>query len=177
MGKKIRNLNVELSWNVYSSPDRFPHKAGIYMVLGCDQTGSNNNDHSSCAILDIGQTGDVDERFDYHERRSCWESEARNTNACTLVYKFAEMPSMANDKNQYEKSDRMITECCLRFHAGPLPCGEECNEAYVKDDIVSIRNTGNRQPLKEHYPCGPNTKSRKKGLWALLQEILDPKNQ
>jgi len=139
-----RNIRVTLNWELYEDPDEVPKRAGIYMII-TGLYGDKGWKISSYKLLDIGQSGETGVRLDTHNRRDCWEK--HTPSGYTILYKFAPMPS-----ENYDRTDRLIVECCLRSHAKP-PCGTECNEGFNREDLVFIKNTGKSSPLKPEYSC------------------------
>lgn len=141
----VRDINITINWNYETDPEKVPNKALIYMILSASKTADNKIDTDTYKILDIGQTGDAETRLTNHDRKPCWEKQKPKSHI--LVYKFALMPS-----KDYDKTDRLIVECCLRSHTKPA-CGEECNKGYNRDDTVKITNTGKKKPLNTTYSC------------------------
>jgi len=140
-------LNVTLEWNgPYTSADRLPNRAGLYMILAGKQNQKGN--WSDYTVIDIGQSGRTGERLATHDREQCWEN--NTPDGYTTLFKYALMPS-----SEYDDDDRRAAECCLRAHHRPLPCGTECNKGYTSDEAVSIANTGRSLPLKSSYVCKP----------------------
>jgi hypothetical protein len=86
----------------------FRDVAAIYVIL-CVQEGGK------WKILDVGQTGELGQRIDSHDRRSCWERNCPNKNIWVCVYP---MPT-----SKYTKEDRLKFEKALRAQYKP-PCGE-----------------------------------------------------
>ena len=86
----------------------FAEVAAVYVILCVSEGGS-------WRLLDVGQTGELGERFDSHERKQCWEANCPNHNLWACVHL---MPS-----SQYAKEDRLKLEHSLRQQYGP-PCGK-----------------------------------------------------
>lgn len=142
----VRNFKITLNWNgPGGDPSSVPDKALIYMVLSAKLNEKGEYMTGTYKVLDMGQTGEGETRLSDHDRKDCWEEKTPNSH--TLGYKYALMPS-----KEYDKTDRLIVECCLRANTNPA-CGTECNKGYNRDDIVSIINTGNYKPLKSSYLC------------------------
>jgi len=82
--------------------------AAIYVILCVDKDGN-------WTVLDIGQTGELGERIDTHDRKKCWAEKCPNNNIWVCVYK---MPS-----DNYTKQDRLNLEKKIRNQYNP-PCGK-----------------------------------------------------
>ena len=143
----VRHLKVPLRWQgVYRSPEIIGILAGIYMVLAGSETANGKWSSSSYKLLDIGQSDGASGKHVYQDRESCWNH--NKPAGTTLLFKMAPMLS-----SQYDETDRKIVECCLRAHNRPLPCGNECNLGYNRDETVEISNTGSYTPLLARYKC------------------------
>jgi hypothetical protein len=86
----------------------FSDIAAIYVILCVEQNGN-------WTVLDIGQTGELGERIDNHDRKQCWIDKCPNKNVWVCIYK---MPS-----NSYTKQNRLDLEKRLRDQYNP-PCGK-----------------------------------------------------
>jgi len=86
----------------YSSPDRVPAAAGVYIVW-CYQD-------NVWSLLDVGQAKDMRERLMNHERADCWRHYCRGSICFYLVVIPAE-----NERRELEQS--------IRRDKNPL-CGE-----------------------------------------------------
>jgi len=91
-----------------SDPD-FKDIAAIYVIICVDKDGK-------WKVLDVGQTGELGERIDHHDRKKCWEDNCPNKNIWFCVYK---MPS-----DKYSKQDRLDVEKKLRAKHNPS-CGKK----------------------------------------------------
>ncbi|MFC1532258.1 GIY-YIG nuclease family protein [Thermodesulfobacteriota bacterium] len=63
---------------LYSWGTDFKKMGGVYMIL---RKTDHNGNH---AVLYIGQTGDLSERFDHHHKKSCFDRN-RKTHIAVLV--------------------------------------------------------------------------------------------
>lgn len=86
----------------------FKDIAAIYVILCVDKDGK-------WEVLDVGQTGELGERIDEHDRKSCWLSNCPNKNVWVCTYP---MPT-----NIYTKQQRLNLEKELRNKYNP-PCGK-----------------------------------------------------
>jgi hypothetical protein len=89
----------------YASPSQLEAGAGIYLVW-C-RMGER------WSVIDVGEAGDVRQRVENHERKSCWE---RNCRGGALRYAVYYMPGA-------RQFDRIVVEGEIRNAARP-PCGE-----------------------------------------------------
>lgn len=87
----------------------FKDVAVIYVILCVDKDGS-------WKVLAVGQTGELGDRIDSHDRKTCWQNNCSNKNIWVCVYR---MPS-----DKYTKQDRLKVEKHIRDTYGPLPCGK-----------------------------------------------------
>ncbi len=138
---------ISLDWTPPKSLQKAKSKfegPGIYMVLSA-AVGDGGIDTNTYQVLDIGQTRKAQERLEGHPRQACWEEVAPKG---TKIYiKFAQM-----SESGYNREDRRDVECCLRSHTDP-ECGEECDEGYSRENPVTVKNEGKRQPLDQQYSC------------------------
>lgn len=86
----------------------FKDVAAIYVILCVDKEGQ-------WKVLDVGQTGQLGERIDDHDRRACWKRNCLSDNIWVCVYP---MPS-----TKFSKEDRLALEKKLRQKYSP-PCGK-----------------------------------------------------
>jgi len=86
----------------------FRDVAGVYVILCVAQGGS-------WTVLDVGQSGELETRFDSHPRKPCWETNCPSKNIWVCVYP---MPSDA-----FTKEQRLDREVSLRNQYKP-PRGE-----------------------------------------------------
>jgi hypothetical protein len=86
----------------------FSDVAAIYVILCVDQD-------DTWTVLDVGQSGQVGNRIDDHDRKGCWERNCPNRNIWVCVYC---MPS-----SQYTKQQREQLESALRTQLSPK-CGK-----------------------------------------------------
>lgn len=86
----------------------FSDVAAIYVILCVAQGGS-------WTVLDVGQSGQVGNRIDDHDRKDCWDRNCSNKNIWVCVYRT---PS-----TQYTKQQREQLESALRAQLNPK-CGK-----------------------------------------------------
>jgi len=86
----------------------FKDIAAIYVIICVDTNGK-------WKILDVGQTGELEDRIDSHDRKECWKKNCPNQNIWECVYP---MPG-----NKYTEQDRLDIEKKLRDQYNP-PCGK-----------------------------------------------------
>ena len=87
----------------YSSPSVLYSEPGVYVIL------CKTND--SYKVLDVGESKNMKERVENHDRKDCWEKNCKGT----IVY--AEMKEADEDK-------RRAIEKTIRGKIDP-PCGEK----------------------------------------------------
>ena len=87
----------------------FKNIAAIYVILCVTQGGK-------WSVLDVGETGELGDRIDSHDRKVCWENNCPGQNIWVCVY---HMPS-----NENTPADRREIERHIRDTYGPLPCGK-----------------------------------------------------
>jgi len=85
----------------------FSDIAAIYVILCVGQGGS-------WTVLDVGQSGELGQRIDSHDRKACWERKCVSGNIWVCVYP---MPTSRHSKEQ-----RLQVEKRLREQYRPL-CG------------------------------------------------------
>jgi hypothetical protein len=100
-----------LAFQCVKLPDAdFKDIAAIYVILCViDKDGH-------WQVLDVGQTGELGERIDGHDRIKCWGEHCPNGNIWVCFYP---MPS-----STYSKEDRLDVEKKLRSDLNP-PCGKK----------------------------------------------------
>jgi len=86
----------------------FNNIAAIYVIICVAKD-------SSWTVLDVGQSGELGDRIDNHDRRQCWLNNCPNKNVWVCIYP---MPS-----KDYSKQDRLDLERELRDELNP-PCGK-----------------------------------------------------
>ena len=86
----------------------FKDVAAVYVVICVAGDGN-------WSVLDVGQTGELGDRIDGHDRRGCWEENCPSGNIWVCVYP---MPTA-----QYTRDDRLQFERYLRQMYNP-PCGK-----------------------------------------------------
>ena len=94
---KISNYEFD---GPYSTPDLLANRAGVYAVL-CLSNGNYT-------VIDIGESGNVRERLQTHDRKDCWGKNCEGT-----LYYAA----------HYNAENRHTIEQFLRKTFNP-PCGE-----------------------------------------------------
>ena len=87
----------------YSSPSVLYSEPGVYVIL------CKTND--SYKVLDVGESGNMKERVENHDRKDCWKKNCKST----IVY--AEMKEADEDR-------RKKIEKTIRNKTDP-PCGEK----------------------------------------------------
>ncbi|HES59118.1 MAG TPA: hypothetical protein ENO18_01690 [Caldithrix sp.] len=90
------------------SESDFKDIAAVYVILCVAQD-------RSWSVLDVGQTGEVGDRIDDHDRKECWQRNCPNRNIWVCIYP---MPS-----SQYSRQDREKFESYLRNQYQPQ-CGK-----------------------------------------------------
>jgi len=86
----------------------FKDIAAIYVIICVDKNGD-------WEVLDVGQTGELGDRIDSHDRQKCWGNNCPNKNIWVCAYT---MPS-----SKYTKQDRLDVEQKLRDKYN-TPCGK-----------------------------------------------------
>jgi len=86
----------------------FKDIAAIYVIICVDKDGK-------WEVLDVGQSGELGERIDNHDRKDCWIKNCPNKNVWVCIYP---MPTA-----KYSKQDRLDFENKLRNQFNP-PCGK-----------------------------------------------------
>jgi len=87
----------------------FTDIAAVYVVI-CVYKGG------SWKVLDVGQTGELGDRIDSHDRRACWWNNCPSNNIWVCVYR---MPS-----DKYTKQDTLEVEKHIRNTQSTVPCGK-----------------------------------------------------
>jgi hypothetical protein len=103
MSIQIHSLNFE---GPFSSTVSLAHRSGIYVVLA--QTDGN-----TFQVIDVGESSDVKDRIENHDRSLCW---ARNVNGKPIVYSVYYTLGHTVDQ-------RCKLETAIRNVYNP-PCGE-----------------------------------------------------
>lgn len=88
----------------------FKDVAAVYVILCVDE-------NSKWEVIDVGQSGELGDRIDSHDRKTCWRDNCPSKNIWVCVYR------MPTDK--FTKRDRLEVERSIRNKDGPLPCGEK----------------------------------------------------
>ena len=101
MSIKVSNYNFE---GPYTSADSLKERSGVYIIL-C----SKNSDYSP---IDCGESANVKDRIQNHDRKPCWE---RNCNG-TLMVAVLYTPSL-------QSAGRVAIEQRIRA-AYNFPCGK-----------------------------------------------------
>jgi len=90
------------------SEANFDDIAAVYVILCVSSDGSST-------VLDVGQSGELGDRINTHDRETCWKEKCPNNNVWVCVYP---MPS-----SQHSRQDREQLEAYLRDKYDP-PCGK-----------------------------------------------------
>lgn len=85
----------------------FREVAAIYAVICVSE------DHS-WTVLDVGQSGELRQRIDAHDRMQCWEEKCASKNIWVCIHRML--------SSQYTKEERLKLENYLRQNLNPL-CG------------------------------------------------------
>lgn len=88
----------------FTSTDYIANAAGVYLIL---RQEAPSNYH----VIDIGESGTVQNRLRYHEREGCWVRHG------FTHYAVHWMPGS-------DEHSRRLLESALRAKAGKLDCGE-----------------------------------------------------
>lgn len=86
----------------------FADVAAIYVILCVAEDGS-------WTVLDVGQSGEVGDRLDTHDRKRCWEQCCPNRNIWVCVH--------PTPSTKYTRQQRMQLESDLRRQLAPK-CGK-----------------------------------------------------
>lgn len=86
----------------------FNNIAAIYVIICVDKD-------RKWIVIDVGQTGELGNRFDQHDRKNCWINNCPNKNIWVCIYP---MPT-----NTYSKRERLDFEENIRSQYNP-PCGK-----------------------------------------------------
>lgn len=86
----------------------FRDVAAVYVIICVYEGGTWDT-------LDVGQTGELDDRIDSHGRQKCWKENCPHQNIWVCVYS---MPSP-----QFTLQERLELEKELRANLNP-PCGK-----------------------------------------------------
>ena len=86
----------------------FSDIAAVYAVISVARDGS-------WSVLDVGQSKELGERIDGHDRKECWQRNCNNGDIWVCIYP---MPS-----SRYSKYDRLQFEEYLRQGNSP-PCAK-----------------------------------------------------
>lgn len=97
---KIGNYNFEVP---YTSTDDLKNQSGVYVLLG------KNSSNQNWSVVDIGESMQVKERVENHDRSDCWKRQGYSTLAAAVYY--------------CNEQQRMRIEQELRSQFN-LPCGE-----------------------------------------------------
>ncbi len=77
MSKKINICGYEFS--IYSDPEEIEKKSGVYIIL-CIV------DRKVHCILDIGFSGNLNQRVKYHGRKKCWDENKHRKVIYAILY-------------------------------------------------------------------------------------------
>ena len=91
-------------WYTYVST--LPEKAGLY-AIGCKK-------NEKVKLIDVGESGNIQERVKTHDRKDCWEDECEEGK---IRYAYLRTPGKS-------KSEREEIEKDIRDKEDP-PCGKE----------------------------------------------------
>lgn len=89
----------------YSSTGSLRNSAGVYLIL------KDNRNITKVDVVDVGESADVRERIETHDRKGCWERHA------AIVYYAVHYTPNASESRRQE-IEREVRAC-----ANP-PCGE-----------------------------------------------------
>jgi hypothetical protein len=99
MGITIGNYTFD---GPFSSTVSLQSCSGVYAILGRNGTGG-------WAVVDIGESGDLRNRIDGHDREACWNRETSSSWSVAAYY--------------CDEPTRMRVESALRSQYNP-PCGK-----------------------------------------------------
>lgn len=107
---RYRLMTVEIGgytfqgWYMYIST--LPEAAGLY-AIGCKKD-------ENVKLIDVGESGDIRERVENHDRKDCWEDECKDGE---IRYAYLRTPGKS-------KPEREEIEKDIRDKEDP-PCGKE----------------------------------------------------
>ena len=85
MTMKIGNHNFE---GPYTSTNHLANASGVYVIL-CQNNGNYNT-------IDVGESGDIKDRIEHHERGPCWKRNCNSTLSAAVLY----TPNMTADQRR-----------------------------------------------------------------------------
>ncbi|MEQ8524713.1 hypothetical protein [Gracilimonas sp.] len=99
----------ERTFNAYKlEGTTFNNIAAIYVIICVDNQGK-------WFIVDVGETGELGDRIENHDRRDCWAKNCDHTLwVCVL----------STPSKQYTQKDRLLIEAEIRDQHNP-PCGQK----------------------------------------------------
>lgn len=100
MGITIGNLIFE---GPFTNTAQLQAKSGVYVILG------RNGQQENWKVVDVGESGDLRNRVDTHDRESSWKRQGCSVLAVAAYY--------------CAEAERMRVEAALRQQYNP-PCGE-----------------------------------------------------
>jgi len=89
----------------YEDPSKLSSKSGVY-AIHCEKD-------SKYFLIDVGESGDVKDRVEKHDRKDCWKKEC----STTLTYSEYLTPNL-------QQAGRKKIEQAIRAKFNP-PCGKE----------------------------------------------------
>jgi len=100
MAIKIGSYNFD---GPHTNTNALRKQSGVYAILG------NNGSSNSWAVVDIGESEDVQDRVDKHDRAECWKKQGHRVLTAAAYY--------------VAEQQRMQIEQELRATLNP-PCGD-----------------------------------------------------
>ncbi len=64
----------------YTNSNDLKNASGVYVIL------TRNGSTSKWTVIDIGESHDLRERVENHDRSNCWDSHSKGTVACAPIY-------------------------------------------------------------------------------------------
>jgi len=86
---------------------QYDNVAAVYVIICVDDDGT-------WQVLDVGETGELGDRLEGHEREDCWRDNCPGNNIWVCVY--------YTPSDQYSGEDRKQIESMIRKQYNP-PCG------------------------------------------------------
>lgn len=102
MTMKISGYDFE---GPYTDTAKLKNVAGVYVVL-CKQANSRWH------VIDVGESGDVKDRIDNHDRKDCWKRNCQGTIGVAVLY-----------TSGWTADQRRVLERKIRDEFSP-PCGK-----------------------------------------------------
>ncbi|MGD0202520.1 MAG: GIY-YIG nuclease family protein [Candidatus Bathyarchaeia archaeon] len=123
MVAKTINLTFEGYWRE-EKKDSIPADSGIYLVYSCKYNAPTNTVDLTKLIY-IGETKDVDDRIDKHEKWGLWRNNVPDGQQ--LCFAFAKIAS----------PDRERAECALIYYHQPVCC-TQCMNSFDYDETTVV---------------------------------------